>query len=100
MKANRQKTATLCVVVEITDRTMQIEEVARLFCERGYSSVVVSEHTHSSGRVKKAFFRPELREIGSGIYPIPIKRVRQQWPRPILKLERLWGCLPSTILSF
>ncbi|MGO9446230.1 MAG: TIGR03619 family F420-dependent LLM class oxidoreductase [Thiobacillaceae bacterium] len=46
MATNNQKMATLGIAVEITDRTIQIGEVARLLSERGYSSIFVSEHTH------------------------------------------------------
>jgi len=41
-----QTMATLGIAVEITARTIQIGEVARMVSERGYSSIFVSEHTH------------------------------------------------------
>jgi probable F420-dependent oxidoreductase len=46
MTTNNKEMATLGVGVEITDRTIQIGEVARLASERGYSSIFVCEHTH------------------------------------------------------
>lgn len=46
MTTNKKERATLGVTAEITDRTIQIGEVARLISERGYASLFVSEHTH------------------------------------------------------